>query len=100
MLNIIKGINSFIISSCNQKRHFSKRSYYKIEMASTMPTSDIQYKNALEHFEIDDVEIIHMDKEHRDSHKFYGSRITNSPTLVLNADYKPLNHLPLSLWYV
>jgi hypothetical protein len=27
-----------------------------------------------------------------------GSSIENSPTLVLNADYQPLSHIPLSLW--
>lgn len=30
--------------------------------------------------------------------KGIGSKLENSPTLVLNADYTPLSHIPLSLW--
>ena len=51
-------------------------------------------------FDIDSIDIVSMDntKEYIESAKHYGSALTNSPTLVLNADYKPLSHLPLSLW--
>ena len=28
-----------------------------------------------------------------------GSSLSNSPSLVLNADYTPLSHLPLSIWH-
>jgi hypothetical protein len=49
-------------------------------------------------FDMDSVEIVPVDNR-RESHKYYGSAINSCPTLVLNADYKPLSHLPLSLWH-
>lgn len=47
--------------------------------------------------ESDDIELVSSAAVER-VYKKIGTKLENSPVLVLNADYTPLSHLPLSLW--
>lgn len=50
--------------------------------------------NAVSEFEF----IVSPERLERKIRGQFGTNIDNSPTLVLNADYTPLSHAPLSLW--
>ena len=58
--------------------------------------------NAVPNYEISDSDIFDfqqmIDDTTRKHQNNIGKNVENSPALVLNADYTPLNHLPLSLW--
>lgn len=97
---------SFISTISNSKRlkssspsshNFKSKKTRQLNILQTL-SSDVANSN----FDIENIDFlnINMDfsREYIESAKHYGSALSNSPTLVLNADYKPLSHLPLSLW--
>jgi len=97
-LMFVKIVSSFKNFDGIQKRYI--KSFFSRSRIDLNIASDNEISFAIDKpFDIDNVEIIKMTTEMRESQKFYGSTLTNSPVLVLNADYKPLSLLPLSVWH-
>lgn len=71
-----------------QKRDFSLNAAHQKSKRKDGPSDDVDSTLASTLFSIE--------KSFKDS---IGTSLDNSPTLVLNADYTPLSHAPLSIWH-
>lgn len=96
-LSAFKKIHNIIGKQQQHYKSFLTRSN-RIEL-NLASDNEVSFAINKQPFDIDNVEIVKMTSEMRESQKFYGSTLTNSPVLVLNADYKPLSLLPLSVWH-
>lgn len=99
-LMLVELLSAFKILNSGGKRcksFLTRNRRMRIELSAT---SNNELAFAMNKpFDIDNVEIVKMTTEMRESQKFYGTALSNSPVLVLNADYKPLSLLPLSVWH-